>query len=136
MQGTADEELITIEIKIPSVFPQVEADRDKFKQVVLNLLSNAIKYNRPNGSVIMMVLMGDQDWTLSIRDTGMGIPEKSRPHLFQKFYRVHASEGKVSGTGLGLSICKQIVSGHGGSIEVESKVGEGSVFIIHMPKGE
>jgi signal transduction histidine kinase len=136
MQGTADEELITIEIKIPSVFPQVEADRDKFKQVVLNLLSNAIKYNRPNGSVIMMVSMGDQDWTLSIRDTGMGIPEKSRPHLFQKFYRVHASEGKVSGTGLGLSICKQIVSGHGGSIEVESKVGEGTVFIIHMPKGE
>jgi signal transduction histidine kinase len=136
MQGKAEEDSLTIEINVPSSFPQVEADRDKFKQVVLNLLSNAIKYNRPNGSVNMMAAMGDRDWTFSIRDTGMGIPEKSQPHLFQKFYRVRASEGKVSGTGLGLSICKQIISGHGGSIEVESKLGEGTAFIIHMPKGE
>jgi signal transduction histidine kinase len=113
----------------------VEADRDKYKQVVLNLLSNAIKYNCPNGSVTLTVSMGDRDWTLSVRDTGMGIPEKSLPHLFQKFYRVCASEGKVSGTGLGLSICRQIVSVHGGSIEVESKLGKGTVFIIHLPKG-
>jgi signal transduction histidine kinase len=135
MQSKADEDSIVINIKIPSDFPQVEADRDKLKQVVLNLLSNAIKYNLPNGSVTMKAIMGDRDWTLSVRDTGMGIPEKSQPHLFQKFYRVRASEGKVSGTGLGLSICKQIVSGHGGSIEVESKLGKGTVFIIHLPKG-
>jgi signal transduction histidine kinase len=136
MQGKAEEDSINLEINVPSSFPQVEADRDKFKQVVLNLLSNAIKYNRPNGSVHMMAAMGARDWTFSIRDTGMGIPEKSQPHLFQKFYRVRGSEGKVSGTGLGLSICKQIISGHGGSIEVESILGEGTAFIIHMPKGE
>jgi signal transduction histidine kinase len=136
MLGKAEEDSIVIEIMVPSSFPQVHADRDKFKQVVLNLLSNAIKYNRPNGSVKMMAAAGDRDWTFSIRDTGMGIPEKSQPHLFQKFYRVRSSEGKVSGTGLGLSICKQIISGHGGSIEVESKLGEGTAFIIHMPKGE
>ena len=65
----------------------------------------------------------------------MGIPEKSLPHLFQKFYRVHASETKIPGTGLGLSICKQIISGHGGSIDVESKPGKGTVFVVHMPKG-
>lgn len=50
--------------------------------------------------------MGDRDWTLSVRDTGLGIPEKSLPHLFKKFYRVGATEGKISGTGLRLSICK------------------------------
>ena len=135
MQAKADEDSIKIEIKIPSDFPKVEADRDKFKQVVLNLLSNAIKYNRPRGSVNLTAYMTKQDWMLSIRDIGMGIPEKSLPHLFEKFYRVHASEGKVSGTGLGLSICKQIVSGHGGSIELESRLGEGTTFTIHMPKG-
>jgi signal transduction histidine kinase len=136
MQAKAEEDSITVEINIPADFPQVEADRDKFKQVVLNLLSNAIKYNRPNGSVFLTGLMGERDWTLSIRDTGMGIPEKAQPHLFQKFYRVRASENKVTGTGLGLSICKQIVSGHGGSIELESKLGVGTTFIIHMPKGQ
>ena len=136
IQAKAEEDSITVEINIPAGFPQVQADRDKFKQVVLNLLSNAIKYNRPNGSVILKVLTGERDWTLSIRDTGMGIPEKARPHLFQKFYRVRASENKVTGTGLGLSICKQIVSGHGGSIELESKLGVGTTFIIHMPKGQ
>jgi signal transduction histidine kinase len=136
MLGKAEEDSITIEINIPADFPQVEADHDKLKQVVLNLFSNAIKYNRPNGLVTVNASVGDQDWTISISDTGMGIPEKSLPNLFQKFYRVRASERKVSGTGLGLSICRQIVSGHGGSIEVESKLGVGSVFIIHMPKGE
>jgi signal transduction histidine kinase len=136
MVSKADEDSIAINIEIPPGFAQVEADRDKFKQVVLNLLSNAIKYNRPNGSVTMTAIMGDRDWTLSVRDTGMGIPEKSMPHLFEKFYRVRAAEGKASGTGLGLSICKQIVSGHGGSIEAQSRIGEGTVFIIHLPKGE
>ena len=134
MQGKADEDAVTIKIESPADFPQVEADRDKLKQVVLNLLSNAIKYNCPNGSVTMTASMGDQDWTLAVLDTGLGIPEKSLPHLFQKFYRVGASESKVSGTGLGLSICKQIVSVHGGSIEVESKLGKGTVFTIHLPK--
>ncbi|MCX6035416.1 MAG: GAF domain-containing sensor histidine kinase, partial [Chloroflexi bacterium] len=134
MQSKADEDAITINIETPADFPQVEADRDKLKQVVLNLVSNAIKYNCPNGSVTLRASMSDRNWTLSVRDTGLGIPEKALPHLFEKFYRVRADEGKASGTGLGLSICKQIVSGHGGSIEVESKPGNGTVFIVHLPK--
>lgn len=136
MQSKADEDTVTLEIDTPADFPQVEADRDKFKQLVLNLLSNAIKYNYPNGSVTLTASKGKRDWMLSVRDTGLGIPEKSLPHLFQKFYRVGAYEGKAPGTGLGLSICKQIVSVHGGRIEVESILGKGTVFIIHLPKGE
>ena len=135
MQSKADEDAVTINIETPADFPQVEADHDKFKQVVLNLLSNAIKYNCPNGSVTLTASMGNRDWILSVRDTGLGIPEKSLPHLFQKFYRVRAYKDKAPGTGLGLSICKQIVSLHGGRIEVESKLSKGTVFIIHLPKG-
>jgi signal transduction histidine kinase len=134
MQSKADESHIAMRLEIPADFPEVEADRDKIKQVVLNLLSNAIKYNSPNGLVEVTAGWNTNEWTLSVRDTGIGIPVKALPHLFQKFYRVQASEGKVAGTGLGLSICKQIVSGHGGSIEVKSKLGKGTTFTIHIPR--
>ncbi len=134
MQSKADEARLTIEICVPADFPDVQADRDKIKQVVLNLLSNAIKYSTPKGSITLTAGRGKNEWNLSVKDTGLGIPENSLPRLFQKFYRVNATEGKAVGTGLGLSICKQIVCGHGGSIEVHSKVGEGTVFTIHIPR--
>jgi hypothetical protein len=75
MQSKADEDAIAINIETPADSPQVEADRDKLKQVVLNLLSNAIKYNCPNSSVTLTASMGERDWMLSVRDTGMGIPK-------------------------------------------------------------
>lgn len=133
MQGKADERQISIQLEVPPDFPPVEMDRDKLKQVVLNLLSNAIKYNCPAGKVVLSAGLKPGGWTLAVQDTGMGIPEKALPHLFEKFYRVNASEGKVPGTGLGLSICKQIVSGHGGSIAVKSRPGKGTTFTIHIP---
>ncbi len=133
MQGKADESSITINIDVPPDFPQVSADRDKFKQVVFNFLSNAIKYNCANGQVTLRARMAADEWLFDVQDTGIGIPENSLPHLFEKFYRVRGAEGKASGTGLGLSICKKIVSGHGGSIEVKSKFSEGTTFVIHMP---
>lgn len=130
----AEESHIAIEIKIPPDMPIVTGDRDKLKQVIMNLVSNAIKYNRPGGKVIITADTDDKSWHFSIADTGYGIPEESIPNLFQKFYRVKGLETKATGTGLGLSICKQIVLGHGGRIEVRSKVGEGTAFIVHMPK--
>lgn len=69
-----------------------------------------------------------------LQDTGIGIPDEAIPHLFQKFYRVREHETRASGTGLGLSICKQIVQGHGGRIEVKSKIGVGTVFMIYLPR--
>jgi signal transduction histidine kinase len=134
MQSKADECSVSLELDIPPDFPPVTADRDKIKQVVVNLLSNAIKYNFPHGKVIMVAGLESNEWTITVHDTGMGIPVKALPHLFQKFYRVQASEGKVAGTGLGLSICKEIVSGHGGTIEVKSRLGKGASFTIHIPK--
>jgi signal transduction histidine kinase len=97
-------------------------------------MSNAIKYNRPNGNVIITGNFTDNDVSLNIQDTGLGIPEDSIPHLFEKFFRVREHEGKAAGTGLGLSICKQIVQGHNGRIEVKSKMGVGTSFNIFLPR--
>src|SRR5678816_1057422 len=134
MVSKAQETNVQIRVDIPDEMPLMEADRDKLKQVLLNLLSNAIKYNRPNGSVIITSAFDATNISITIQDTGMGIPEESIPHLFEKFYRVREHEGKATGTGLGLSICKQIVQGHNGRIEVKSKMGVGTSFNIHLPR--
>jgi two-component system phosphate regulon sensor histidine kinase PhoR len=134
MMSKAQETNIQIRVDVPNEMPLMEADRDKLKQVLLNLLSNSIKYNRPNGSVIITSAFDAANISITIQDTGMGIPEESIPHLFEKFFRVREHEGKATGTGLGLSICKQIVQGHNGRIEVKSKMGVGTSFTLHLPR--
>jgi signal transduction histidine kinase len=134
MSSKAKEESVDVRVEASDGLAPVEADRDKLKQVILNLLSNAIKYNRPGGSVIMGASAGESGFRISIQDTGVGIPDEAIPHLFEKFYRVHETEGKTSGTGLGLSICKEIVQGHGGRMEVKSKLGGGSTFAVILPR--
>jgi signal transduction histidine kinase len=134
MVTKAEEERIQIRVEPTVGLPPLEADRDKIKQVLLNLISNSIKYNHPNGSVILRAEAGENEFRISIQDNGIGIPEQDLPHLFEKFFRVREHEAKTTGTGLGLSICKQIVQGHGGRIEVNSKLGSGTVFTIYMPR--
>lgn len=133
MQAKAEEKKVTVNIEIPQDLPNLEADPNKIKQVILNLLSNAIKYNRPEGVVTLSAKNTEDTMLLTVRDTGYGIPEEARPHLFKKFFRVHETEDKAIGTGLGLSISKEIVQGHQGSIEVESESGKGTAFIIKLP---
>jgi len=130
----AAEENIQIRVIDPEGPSPLEADRDKLKQVILNLLSNAQKYNRPNGSIILKVESDESDMVISVQDTGVGIPEDSVGHIFEKFYRVRENDSKVTGTGLGLSICKKIVEGHGGTIEIESKLGIGTKILISLPR--
>lgn len=134
MMTKAQETNIQIRVDAPNDMPLMEADRDKIKQVLLNLISNAVKYNRPNGSVIVTGNYTDTELSMVVQDTGVGIPEESIPHLFEKFYRVREHEGKAAGTGLGLSICKQIIQGHNGRIEVKSKIGVGTSFGVHIPR--
>ena len=134
MNSKADEEKLHIQIETPDGMPALEADRDKIKQVVLNLLSNAIKYNRPNGSILLRGDFSTSEILIAVQDTGVGIPEDALPHLFQKFYRVRENETKAAGTGLGLSICKQIVQGHGGRMDVKSKIGVGTSFTVRLPR--
>ncbi len=87
-----------------------------------------------NGSIILSATAAEANVCITIQDTGLGIPEEAIPHLFEKFYRVRDTEDKVAGTGLGLSICKQIVQGHGGRIEVKSKLGVGTSFAVMLPR--
>jgi signal transduction histidine kinase len=134
MQAKADEAQVSIRIEIPADVPDMQADRDKLKQVTLNLLSNAIKYNRPGGKVVVTVELAENEWKILFTDTGFGIPENELPRMFEKFYRVRATESKITGTGLGLSICKGIIQGHGGRISVKSKLGEGTQFAITLPR--
>jgi len=136
MMTKAQETNIQIRVDVPSDLPLMEADRDKIKQVLLNLTSNAIKYNRPNGSILIAGNYTDNDLSILVQDTGLGIPEESIPHLFEKFYRVRDHEGKATGTGLGLSICKQIIQGHNGRIEVKSKVGMGTSITFYIPRAQ
>ena len=134
MVTKAHETNVQIRVDVPNDMPLMEADRDKIKQVILNLMSNAIKYNRTNGSVIVTGNYSDNEQSITIQDTGVGIPDESIPHLFEKFYRVREHESKASGTGLGLSISKQIIQGHNGRIEVKSKMGVGTSFTLHLPR--
>jgi len=135
MTSKAEEDHIQIKIIEPEGSTLLEADRDKIKQVILNLLSNAIKYNRTNGSVILKIdTQEEHKLIISVQDTGVGIPEDAVGHICEKFYRVRENETKVTGTGLGLSICKQIVQGHGGTIEIKSRLGIGTNVLVGLPR--
>ena len=127
-----EKELKTV-LDIPKEFPAVKADRDKIKQVLINLISNAVKYNKVGGKIGMCAWVDDNEILIDVSDTGAGIPPEYLPRMFQKFYRVPGSEQIALGTGLGLAICKQIMDAHRGRIEVQSKVGEGTNFIVHLP---
>jgi signal transduction histidine kinase len=133
MRGRIEEKGIHLEMALPDSLPIISGDRDKIKQVALNLMSNAIKYNRPDGSITISAGEKDEYLTFSVKDTGFGILPEHTTSLFQKFYRVPGSEQIAQGTGLGLSICKKIIEGHGGSIEVDSSMGQGTQFSVFLP---
>lgn len=129
-----------IEIKTdvaPGLF--IEADEDRLRQIIINLLSNGVSYTPEGGSVSIeaepfMDEMEEEKVRIKISDTGMGIPKKDLPRIFERFYRVDKARSRSSGgTGLGLSIVKHLIELHKGSIRVESEVGTGSVFIIELP---
>jgi signal transduction histidine kinase len=133
MDTRMQESHLEMKLLIPEKLPPLKADRDKLKQVILNLLSNAIKYNCPDGEIKLSVEALINELVISISDTGRGIREADLAHLFEKFYRAQPTEKLATGTGLGLAISKQIVEAHGGKIEVQSQVGVGTTFLVHLP---
>lgn len=110
----------------------VRADRARLTQVVQNLVSNAIKYNRPKGRIEVSAVKSRGRVELSVADTGVGIPEKELPRLFQQFHRTEVGRKTASGSGLGLSIAKKIVESWRGRIWAESGPG-GTVFRLTAP---
>jgi signal transduction histidine kinase len=117
--------------ELPESLPGINGDRDKIKQVFFNLFSNAIKYNQPGGKIYLRAWTEPGKLVFEIKDTGVGIPEESMRHLFEKFYRANSS---ISGAGLGLSICKRIVESHGGVITANSQLGVGTSFQVRLPR--
>jgi two-component system phosphate regulon sensor histidine kinase PhoR len=104
------------------------------EQAVVNLIDNAIKYSEQGSTVAVSAARGSEETTISVVDRGTGIPKEHLPRLFERFYRVDKARSRaLGGTGLGLSIVKHIALAHGGSVTVESAVGKGSTFTIHLP---
>lgn len=109
-------------------------DRDHLREIAANLIENAIKYTK-TGEVIVDVVGDDRHVTLSVKDSGIGIPKEDIPHLFEKFYRVDSSDTReIGGTGLGLYICRRLAESMRGSIRVESELGRGSTFLVTFPR--
>jgi len=112
----------------------VEGESNQIERAIANLIGNAIKYT-PESGRIEMSLEKERDFAkFTIKDTGMGIPEDELPYIFDRFYRVDKARSReTGGSGLGLAIVKWIVEAHKGNIEVKSKVGEGTVFVVFLP---
>jgi two-component system phosphate regulon sensor histidine kinase PhoR len=122
---------ITLKDEVTTVFYQTNADRDMLYQAVLNLLSNAVKYTPEGGQITVTTTVDEAAKKVVTRicDTGVGIPPKDLPYVFDKFYRAEANNKMAKGTGLGLSLVKHIVETvHKGRIFVESTIGKGSCF--------
>ena len=113
---------------------QVTGDSDRLKQLILNLVDNAVKYT-PAGGQVFLSLHKDAGYAeLTVRDTGIGIPEEDLPFIFDRFYRVDKARARAhGGSGLGLSIARWIVEVHKGTLTVDSKVGEGTTFTVRLP---
>jgi PAS domain S-box-containing protein len=111
----------------------VRADQTRLKQIIINLLSNAIKYNRERGTVVVKCTESTPERIrISIKDSGAGLPPEKLEQLFQPFNRLGQEHGKEEGTGIGLVVTKQLVELMGGTIGVESTIGEGSEFWIEL----
>ncbi|MGE4423564.1 MAG: PAS domain S-box protein [Pseudodesulfovibrio sp.] len=125
-------ELVTV---LPETARRIHADPDKIKQLLINLLNNAYKFTR-HGRVTVAMREQDGLLTVSVSDTGSGIPEDELGYIFEKFHKSRLGDtvrNEAQGTGLGLAICKEIVEHYGGVIRVESTLGQGSVFTFTLP---
>lgn len=109
-------------------------DRRYLERVIWNLVENAVNYSAPGSRITLAVANEDGIPTLSMRDQGIGLGQEDRERVFEPFYRVPGT--RKPGVGLGLAICRGIVEAHGGSIAVESRLGEGSVFVVQLPYPE
>ncbi len=124
----------TLPVALPDAPLIVNGDEMRLEQVLRNLVGNAIKYSLTGGPVLVAVQRCDDQACLSVADSGIGIPADSLPHLFQRFYRAPNAEAHhIPGLGIGLFVTHEVISQHGGAIEVESQEGKGTTFTVHLP---
>lgn len=131
----AEKKEICLEVKIPEHLEKINCDSDRIRQVLLNLAENAVKFTKSGGWISIGVASTPEEIILKVEDSGVGVAEKDREKIFELF--AQSERGKArrpGGFGVGLAVCKQIVEGHGGRIWVEGKGGEGSLFIVSLPR--
>lgn len=133
LTGIAEENSITIHTNVIQDSPVLIIEDDLY-QIIFNLVENGIKYNVPDGKLTVTLDRQNDNAVISIKDTGVGIPEDAVGHVFERFFRVDKARSRKSGgSGLGLSIVRNMVERNGGKISVESVVGEGSMFTLTFP---
>ena len=124
----------SVECFVTADVPPVYADKDDIQRVILNILTNSIKYTPDGGNIKIYVGFVYSDAYIKIIDNGIGIPEEDLNRIFERFYRVDKSRSReMGGTGLGLSIAKEILDKNGGSIDLKSKVNEGTEVVVKIP---
>src|SRR5581483_5041475 len=123
---------VELEVAAAGPLPPVAVDPDRIGQALGNLLTNAVTYTPPGGRVTLSATTTDNRVTLTVADTGVGIPAEYLPHVFERFFRI-PGQSDESGTGLGLAIVKEIVAAHKGEVTCESEPGKGTTFRIALP---
>ena len=134
LKPLAEEKGVTIETELQEGCVVMAGSEDLF-HIIFNLAENAIKYNVPQGSVKLILSQDSEQVRLTVSDTGIGIPEEDRPHVFSRFYRVDKARSReAGGSGLGLSIVHDTVQARGGTITVSQNTPRGSVFTVSFPR--
>ena len=123
---------VALDVAVPERLPPVRGDEEKLRQVFDNLLSNAVKFTPADGRISLSAQQENGTVCLRVADTGVGIPPKHLPHIFERFYKVDRSRHS-EGFGLGLAIVKHIVQAHGGEMHAESAEGQGTTFTVVLP---
>lgn len=132
-ESAAREAGLELRIETPQPATVVGSARD-LSLLIRNLIDNAIRYTGPSGKIQVRVTSDRDDVVLTVEDTGVGIPSRELPRVFERFYRVdRARSRETGGTGLGLAIVKHVAENHGGRVQVQSELGRGSTFEVHLP---
>jgi len=126
---------VTLGMELQDDLPEVWADTARMNHVLANLLSNALRYTPPGGKVTVLGKADEERVQFSVSDSGKGIPSQYLARIFEQFFRV-PDQGAETGAGLGLAIVKEIVEAHGGTVKVESRLGEGSTFTFTLKRAD
>jgi two-component system sensor histidine kinase ResE len=131
MQAIAEEKGLELTVSSTSSQFYVSCDKSWIETALTNLLDNAIKFTPAGGQIGVGSVQNEYEVQIWVKDTGIGIPEDELPFIFHRFYR--SKDSQERGSGLGLSIVESVVKAHGGSVSVESRLDEGSIFTIKLP---
>lgn len=126
---------IDVVAEVPSEHPDIFVDVNRLEQVIQNLIQNAVRHTSPGGIVAVQVEVEPEAVLILVKDTGEGISPGDLPHIWERFYQTESSRTRTdSGAGLGLALVKEWIEEMGGTVSVESSVGEGSCFTLHLPR--